>query len=144
MALLVIACNPFKVTDPANPNFEPMKFRFEDYKQKDISRVLNKMFPIGTPKSDIDRVFVNAMNLDVSKNWPFDKSKNEITKDSDAANYAVFFSRVKRNADGKFLTGEYVRAVFSQDNRLSQSLYYQPIYKGKGGNSIEIIYFRKE
>lgn len=53
--------NPFKATDPNNPNFDPMKFRFEDYITGDPLRdVFREIFPVGTDKSFVDKILVGS------------------------------------------------------------------------------------
>jgi hypothetical protein len=54
---------PFKVKDPAEPGFNPDKFRFRDYYQNDnisLYEAYRKLFPPGTPKEFVDRVLVDA------------------------------------------------------------------------------------
>lgn len=58
--LSLTACNPFKVTDPSDPRFDPMKFEFEDYNEpKKIGDTLRRMFPQGTDIKEIEKVFLN-------------------------------------------------------------------------------------
>lgn len=46
---------PWKITDPSDPRFDPMKFEFTDYVGDDeLQRVLDIMFSIGTEKSEVE------------------------------------------------------------------------------------------
>ena len=58
--LFTTACNPFKVTDPNDPNFDPNKFSFSDYKSYEMYNTFRVLFPVGTEKSYVDRVLVKA------------------------------------------------------------------------------------
>ena len=55
------ACNPFKVTDPHDPNFDPMKFKFGFSREKEVE-VFKVIFPIGTKKEFVDQVLIEAGN----------------------------------------------------------------------------------
>lgn len=57
-----VIVNPFKVTDPSDPRFDPDKFKFSNYSYDDDSLrdAFQKLFPIGTPKDFVDRVLVDA------------------------------------------------------------------------------------
>lgn len=56
-----LAQNLMKITDPDDPNFNLDRFSFHDYGSKDeLADALKKLFPVGTPKSLIDRVLVDA------------------------------------------------------------------------------------
>ena len=51
------------ITDPDDPKFDPMQFRFEYYKDRygnewDLPKALIKMFPPGTDKAYIDKILV--------------------------------------------------------------------------------------
>lgn len=55
------ACNPFKVTDPADPQFNLEKFRFEDYPGIPPMRdALQKLFPVGTPREKVEHILVDV------------------------------------------------------------------------------------
>ncbi|MCB9989805.1 MAG: hypothetical protein H6867_00310 [Rhodospirillales bacterium] len=60
--LFLAGCkSPGKVTDPSDPNFDPMQFRFEDYRSREeFQPVLRQMFPVGTPKEHIDKILIDA------------------------------------------------------------------------------------
>lgn len=54
---------PFKVTNPTNPFFNPDRFRFSDYRDREsLSVAFRKLFPIGTSKNFVDRVLVDSGN----------------------------------------------------------------------------------
>ncbi len=53
-----------KITDPTDPGFNPMEFRFEDYSSKkgneeDLYKALEVMFPPGTLKGKVDQILVH-------------------------------------------------------------------------------------
>lgn len=53
------------VTDPDDPKFDPMQFRFEYYNSRsgnewDLPKALIKMFPPGTNKTYIDKVLIEV------------------------------------------------------------------------------------
>lgn len=58
----VVATAPFKVTDPSDPRFDPMKFNFRDYRGEGltVSDVFPVLFPPGTPKDLVDKILVEA------------------------------------------------------------------------------------
>lgn len=61
MVLCVVACNPLKVTDPNDPKFDINQFEFNDHRARDdIAEVFMKAFPIGTEKSFIDSILIDA------------------------------------------------------------------------------------
>jgi hypothetical protein len=54
--------NPFKVTDPSDPRFNPDKFSFSDYKSREeLADAFRVLFPVGTPKEFVDRVLIKAV-----------------------------------------------------------------------------------
>lgn len=70
MLTLIIVCvwvlmsfsNPFKVTDPNDPRFDPMRFNFKDYHHENLTvrEVFPILFPIGTSKDYVDKVLIQA------------------------------------------------------------------------------------
>ena len=59
--LALVACNPFKVSDPSDPRFDPMQFKFSDYRGTgQLPDVLRTIFPPGTKKEFVDKVLVNS------------------------------------------------------------------------------------
>jgi hypothetical protein len=80
MMLTTTACsNPFKVTDPSDPKFNPDKFRFEDYPGiPQMTEALKKLFPVGTPKEFVERVLVKAGGAEAKDNPEADKSSTRI------------------------------------------------------------------
>ena len=55
----LIACNPFKVTDPNDARFDPDQFSFYDYDNYTERRAaLKKVFPVGTSKEDVDKILL--------------------------------------------------------------------------------------
>lgn len=60
--------NLLKATDPYHPWFNPDKFRFEDYSDHCMKKeVLAKLFPIGTERSFVERVLVDAGHANPEK-----------------------------------------------------------------------------
>ncbi len=69
-----MAFDPFKVTDPNDPRFNPDKFSFADYNQMDspeLRKALKKTFPLGTPKKYVNKVLVQGDGAEyhVNKNY---------------------------------------------------------------------------
>jgi hypothetical protein len=52
--------NPFKVTNPADPRFDPDKFSFSDYAISETEWILKKMFPVGIRKAEVDRILIET------------------------------------------------------------------------------------
>ncbi len=53
--------HPFKVVDPTDPRFDPVKFSFSDYKTKEELRsAFLKLFPLGTDSSFVDNVLIEV------------------------------------------------------------------------------------
>ena len=71
---MLLFFEPFKVTNPTNPFFNPDRFKFNDYKSREDKAIaFRKLFPTGTPKSFADRVMIgsgNAFALPASKDTP--------------------------------------------------------------------------
>lgn len=56
---------PFKVTDPAHANFDPTKFRFEDYgTPQEITDALHQMFPVGTHIDEIEKILLDIEGVE--------------------------------------------------------------------------------
>ncbi|MCG7870492.1 MAG: hypothetical protein JAZ11_00130 [Candidatus Thiodiazotropha lotti] len=79
--VLLEAPLPFKVTDPSDPNFDPLKFRYTDYySETDFSKAIESMFPIGTEKSYVDKILVHIGEGGVKKfNYKHPIYKDKIT-----------------------------------------------------------------
>ena len=61
LCLAIAACNPFKITDPNDPRFDPMKFKFEDYRDsREVQSFLLKYIPIGTDIALVDNYLVKS------------------------------------------------------------------------------------
>lgn len=63
MGISIGACNPMKVIDPSDPQFNPDNFKFSDYYDNDemsLAEAYRILFPPGTPKAFVDRVLVGA------------------------------------------------------------------------------------
>lgn len=58
--LMITACNPFKITDPNDPKFDPYKFSFGDFNAQNEKYYLQALFPIGTDKVFIDKILIGA------------------------------------------------------------------------------------
>lgn len=72
----VVMANPLKVTDPNDPRFDPMEFRFENYTDDSSLRVaLKKVFPVGTDHAYVDEVLIQKGGADLGvSNYPGVKS----------------------------------------------------------------------
>lgn len=59
--------NPFKVTDPHNPKFKAENFQFRDYGTLCLLEVaLAKVFPVGTNKAYVDKIFLRLSGVQES------------------------------------------------------------------------------
>lgn len=60
---------PWKVTDPASPYFDASDFEFSDYQgEKQLQEALEKMFPAGTKRSEVEKTLVKVGRARSSKN----------------------------------------------------------------------------
>lgn len=63
---------PFKVKDPSDPRFNPDKFAFRDYgTQIEMISAFQVLFPIGTDKSVVDHVLLEAGKGRLVKRYDF-------------------------------------------------------------------------
>jgi len=78
---LLDAPMPWKVTDPSDPKFDPMKFEYTDYhSNSEFRTALKIMFPLGTEKSYIDKILVEVGGGTVRKyNYKHESLKDKIT-----------------------------------------------------------------
>lgn len=60
LALWVLLFEPFKVTDPNDPRFDPMRFKFSDYKERELPTVLKKLFVHGNPREYVEKILVGS------------------------------------------------------------------------------------
>lgn len=81
--VLLAIWNPFKVTDPAHPWFNPDKFDFWDYEVgEETTEVFKVLFPLGTTKEKIDDIFIGAGSAkilklkDFANVWRYDTPNN--------------------------------------------------------------------
>lgn len=65
LALWVLLFEPFKVTDPDDPRFDPMRFKFSDYRPEEWHLVLRKVFHPGDPRSRVEDILVKRAGA-----WP--------------------------------------------------------------------------
>jgi hypothetical protein len=65
--LFLTACSSTKITDPADPRFNPGQFRFEDYIGDTAKDRIETLFPTGTPKSFVDEALVESGKAGVQK-----------------------------------------------------------------------------
>lgn len=60
--VLYLNLPPAKITDPNDPRFDPMQFRFEDYAyfsgEVELADVFRILFPPGIEKSDVDKILI--------------------------------------------------------------------------------------
>ncbi len=69
---------PFKVTDPNDPRFVPELFRMRDYASYEgvrelQTKVFPKLFPIGTPKSYVDKMMIDRGGATINDQSDLDK-----------------------------------------------------------------------
>lgn len=74
IATVLVAPNPFKITDPADPRFDPTRFDFCDYDELELWKALGSLFPPGTSKSYIDAVLVEAGD---ARTGPYNQAKDD-------------------------------------------------------------------
>lgn len=61
IATILVAPNPFKITDPTDPRFDPNRFQFRDYSNREAyQRALAVIFPIGMPREQAEKRMLNA------------------------------------------------------------------------------------
>ncbi len=68
---------PFKVTDPDDPRFDPLRFKFSDYRPDEWQFPLRKMFHPGDPRARVEDILMKRagawsnliMANFVSYNW---------------------------------------------------------------------------
>jgi len=52
---------PFKVTDPSDPKFDPNKFEFDDYSgDMGILHAMRQIFYVGMPRDDVEKILLNG------------------------------------------------------------------------------------
>lgn len=58
--------NPIKITDPNDPDFDPLRFNFNDYDSySDLAEMLSIILPVGKSRADVERIFVGAGNAKI-------------------------------------------------------------------------------
>ncbi len=72
---------PWKVLDPAHPNFKVENFKLSDYEEEEpLQRALEKMFPPGTDRSEVESVLVDIARAKARKS---DKPKSPLKRSPD-------------------------------------------------------------
>lgn len=72
----LVACNPFKETNPDNARFDTKKFSFKDYRNHgELVETLKKLIPPGTSKDIVDELLVDSAGA-----YAHDLSNNEEIK----------------------------------------------------------------
>jgi hypothetical protein len=110
--LMVVSCNPNKVIDPNDTNFDPMEFRFEDYpsesKHKDdltpfmIHEAYRVMFPVGTPKHRVDKILVEQAGATSKKSYKKEMNEHSIYYRKDKlTNLSAWILNVRYDNDFK-------------------------------------------
>ena len=75
IVIFLSACNPFKVTDPSDPRFDPTRFNFNDYRSNnELLKALKILLPIGTSKKEAETLLVDIAGV---------KHPNVIPKEKD-------------------------------------------------------------
>jgi hypothetical protein len=67
LALWVLLFEPFKVTDPDDPRFDPMRFKFSDYKSDKIPFTLKRIFSPGASKEFVENILVKSANAKIEQ-----------------------------------------------------------------------------
>lgn len=71
--------SPWKVINPADPNFDMHDFHITDYaSNKELRYALDMLFPIGTPKSYVDEIINGSKTVEVTEfisRYPPDEGK---------------------------------------------------------------------
>lgn len=108
------ACNPFKVTDPNDPKFDPAKFQFSDYPDfETASNVLNEIFPLGTKDTKVNSLLLENLNLLSSeKVYIGEDKKNKYSV------YYFFPNDIKKSKNS------YVWVVYDKENLVSEKIVY--------------------
>ncbi len=52
--------HPFKTVDPNDPNFDPLRFRYMDYRTEELAAVFGRMFKPGDSRSYVEAVLVQS------------------------------------------------------------------------------------
>lgn len=67
---VIFIYKPYKATNPSNPLFVESWFDLNDYQfqQKDLSKALQKLLPVGTSKERVDLIIVKYGGADVIDN----------------------------------------------------------------------------
>jgi hypothetical protein len=100
---------PWKQIDPASRLFEPLKFRFPDYRSsKELEHAAQTMFPAGAPKTTVDRILHDAGHATVETY-------------SQGANYRVMSYSYSSSAMRGFLPGVFAWAM---SNREADQIWY--------------------
>ena len=107
-SLTLVGCNPSKVTDPNDPNFDPMEFRFEDYKNGiDLKKAIFIIFPKGTNREEIESILLYSAGYWSSEKRPFDPNNSgfsdgiSLSKDWNYNNYFIDYALPPKLADEK-------------------------------------------
>lgn len=148
MMMVFTACKPFKVSDPSDPSFDPMKFSFSDYHGKpQIEDALGKIFPVGTPRQEIEKVFIGAMRMEESVPWHRrEKAVNEsgleggtiITPERGEYYYNIYYFKQNTQVTKSSPTGQYVLARYTLSNTLQEPIRYGRVTLEKG-QGLEVL-----
>lgn len=109
-----------KVTDPADPRFDPMKFSYFDYKGTgERQKIFPVLFPVGTDKSFVDKVLVDAGRAKAER---ITDPKMYININSDWIAYSYFFegTTAYRELMGWGPVTENIGFYFDRNNKVAQ------------------------
>ncbi len=114
---------PWKIIDPADPRFDPMKFEFTDYgPNTELQKTLNTLFPPGTEKTYVDKILGNIGGARIEKVTGKNPYKDN---PSDQEYYCEY--RTIRSMVGDYLShmpeGEFawkVLLTYDEDNKLKK------------------------
>jgi hypothetical protein len=82
---------PWKIVHPKHPSFNINLFKISDYQENNqqLANALNCLFPVGTPKADVDKIMVGIAGAEV---YPNIKSNKKLVGENE---YLYMYSSAK-------------------------------------------------
>lgn len=137
----IVLFTPFKVTNPNDPRFDPMQFKFSDYQSTDVmTNILPKLLKPGSEQSFVEEVLVTSggawrsVDNDDTRliyyrwRYPLREWRRFLTPDTHATLTALYDSSGKLQAlqimHANVFNGEAINEIHEQQKRkLMPSLY---------------------
>lgn len=137
--VLLAGCEQKKITDPDDPNFDPMSFQFSDYlNHTELIPILRTMFPVGTDRSYVEKILiekngaVEKINFDGLIDKRIESGTHNFGGHSDISDaveklpnkkfYAVYQAGVKsKNIRNPFVvssSGWIVSVIYDENNKV--------------------------